>query len=309
MTYSNYFDSVNFVVLDVRCSLLDEGLKKHELNATKYSILLKCIELGDAQIPTQDLAESLNLRPSIVTQAINDLEQRGFLKRTISPNDGREKYVSATKKGLDLVEVIDWELYASMDPVFNPDGKLAEKPFLARGLRVGGKVGGIWSQEFIYRFPTSTNFTAVSLFLRGVEEQVKETAGISLSEARILQRLGEVGEPLRISALAEQIKLPMTTITRAATKLEKRGLIQRLASPQNKKAVYIEPTEQGRGAQRALLEDFERIGEERYWGRLSESDLEATNQIRQMFLDNIVRQEETEQKKRLAELVVQKPKR
>lgn len=297
-----YFDSVNFVVLDSRCDLLSKDLKHHNLSNTQYCVLLKCRELGDSRIAIQDIAASLGISASIMTQSVNELENRKLVVRATSSVDAREKYLQLTKQGGKLVGQLEEELYASMEAVFNPERIESEMPYLMRGLHVGGQVGGIWSKEFIDQYPTSTNLTAVTIFLKSVEDALREQVGISISETRILQRLDEVGQPLRVSSISEQISLPATTITRAASRLEKKGLIQKLCSPHDRKAVYISPTFEGEEAQKKIFAILDKVGREKYWGQLSKEDFDATVKIRNLFLENKVKQETEAKAQKLSDL-------
>lgn len=78
-----------------------------------------------------------------------------------------------------------------------------------------------------------------------IEEAVEEQLGISILEARALQRLAEVGEPLRMRNLSRQLQLSGATTTRTVDQLAKQAYVQRLASPSDNKAVYVALTEQG----------------------------------------------------------------
>ncbi|WP_180953058.1 MarR family winged helix-turn-helix transcriptional regulator [Eggerthella timonensis] len=297
-----YFDSVNFIVLDERYRLLDRVLVANDLSLTKHCVLLKCVELEGVKVPTKDIAEMLGLKPSIVTQAVNDLEGRGLVERLASEADARAKHVVIASAGRELVDKVDGELYASMRELFNPEGNAENRGFLERGLRVGGKIGGIWSTKLIEAFPSSTNLTAISLFRRSVEQELKDATRLSLSECRVLQRLDEAGEPLRIGDLADQMRLSPTIATRAGAGLERAGLVRRLLSPDDRKAVYLEPTEEGERVQDAIAERLDAIGRDRYWGRLDAQDLEATMKIRELFDLARNRRAEEERRRALASL-------
>lgn len=299
-----YFDSVNFVVLDERYSLLERVLVDNDLSLTKHCVLLKCVELDGRKVPTKYLADELGLKASIVTQAVNDLERRRLVERMASEADARAKHVVTTSDGCALVDKVDAELYEAMRNLFNPEGSAENRSFLERGLRVGGKVGSVWSESMIERYPSSTNLTAISLFRRGVEQELKVATGCSLSECRMLQRLDEAGEPVRIGDLADQMRLSPTVATRAGAALERGGLVRRLSSPDDRKAVYLEATEAGGEVQAMISGLLDVIGRERYWGRLDERDLDATIKIRQLFEKAMDRRAEEDRQRALAALEV-----
>ena len=72
------FDSTFFVAFKLTHEALDAALKKaSELNITQYRVLVKLLTAGTAGLPQKDVSALLDLKPNVVTQAINTLEERG----------------------------------------------------------------------------------------------------------------------------------------------------------------------------------------------------------------------------------------
>jgi DNA-binding MarR family transcriptional regulator len=296
------FDSVNFVVLDVRAQLLERNLKDYDLNLTRYCILLKCQESNTDAVTLRTLSSLFRVQPSAITQATNNLETRGLIQRVSSSKDARMKMVVLTAQGTCFLEPVHTTLFNMMRLLFNPTLDWNKETFLQRGLRIGGQVGDIWSSAFIERYPVSANLTAVSLFRKSVENALFEKTGLPLTECRILQRLAEVGEPQRAIDLAAHMRIQPPTLAKAKLKLQERGYICCLKSPYDKKAVYLELTNKGTAVQKVILTELDRVGREQYWGCLSQEDLETTRKIRELFLDDIARQEREHQRRVLDSL-------
>jgi DNA-binding MarR family transcriptional regulator len=64
---------------------------------------------GDDFTPSQ-LAEHLEVQPSVVTRLLAKLEANGFIERSVDPTDGRSYHVQITEKGLHVSEFVE-ELY------------------------------------------------------------------------------------------------------------------------------------------------------------------------------------------------------
>lgn len=84
------FDSTFFVAFKLTHEALDAALKKaSELNITQYRVLVKLLTAGTAGLPQKDVSALLDLKPNVVTQAINTLEERGLALRANGATDKR----------------------------------------------------------------------------------------------------------------------------------------------------------------------------------------------------------------------------
>lgn len=301
-TGSALFDSANFVVLYIRCEAFERCLRARGLSATQLAVLLKLEEIEGAETSIQELAGLVCVQPNVVTQAANELERLGLAERRMFPGDARSKYLVITSQGREFLEVFDQELYVALEELFAPEDGPSIRHVFDKGLRIGASVGNLWSSSFAERFPSATNLVAVTMFLRRVERALRDGHRVTLSEARILQRLDEVGYPMRVVDLATYLRLPAATITRAASKLEGTGRVERLTSHHDRKAVYFDLTDEGRVAALAIERMLDDLGDKMYWGCLTEADLAVTNQIKDHMLKVIRAAELREREERLAAL-------
>ncbi len=82
--------------------------------------------------------------------------------------------------------------------------------------------------------------------LTKLERQAAAAAGVSVSQMRILISLEHAERTLRISALAEEQGLAVSTMTRNLKLLERKAWVRRLPGSADKRTVEIELTEAGR---------------------------------------------------------------
>lgn len=82
-----------------------------------------------------------------------------------------------------------------------------------------------------------------------------EHSDLTGPQLSILRRLAEEG-PTRISRIAEAEGVRMPTASNTVNQLEKRGLVQRIRSEQDRRGVSVETTKLGR-------DELQRVGDER----------------------------------------------
>ena len=78
-----------------------------------------------------------------------------------------------------------------------------------------------------------------------LEEALAET-GLSIAKFQALDVLVSAGVPTRLSALAGSLDCVRSNVTQLADRLESDGLIQRVASPEDRRAVHAVVTALGR---------------------------------------------------------------
>lgn len=76
-------------------------LKRNDLSLNQYLILSFINEHGPS-LPIQ-LAEQLEFKAATITYLVDSLEQRGLVRKTPNPKDGRSHYVHYTDQGRELV--------------------------------------------------------------------------------------------------------------------------------------------------------------------------------------------------------------
>ena len=69
----------------------------------EYQALLQIFGAAEQRLPIGHLAERLNIVSALASRLVQQLEARGLVARTRSQKDRRATYVSATKKGENLL--------------------------------------------------------------------------------------------------------------------------------------------------------------------------------------------------------------
>jgi DNA-binding MarR family transcriptional regulator len=79
---------------------LDEELRQdHGLSMASYDVLLRLAGTPDGVLRMSDLAERVLLSPSGLTRLVDRLEDRGLVRRSQDPADGRVALASLTDRG------------------------------------------------------------------------------------------------------------------------------------------------------------------------------------------------------------------
>lgn len=74
---------------------------RHDLTPSQ-AMTLK--QLGDGPVPTKEIAARLICDPSNATGIVDQLERRGFVRRTTPPEDRRKRMIEITDEGLAVVD-------------------------------------------------------------------------------------------------------------------------------------------------------------------------------------------------------------
>src|SRR5581483_880069 len=74
---------------------------------------------------------------------------------------------------------------------------------------------------------------------------VKAEFGLSGARYDLLRALVHAGRPLKMNEIARRLLVTPTNVTRLVTSLIEEGLLRRIDSPEDRRAVLIEPTQQG----------------------------------------------------------------
>jgi len=81
--------------------LSEQITRANRLTPERYELLLaiKGRPPDSAGATVRELAESLQLSPSSVTQLVRRAQQNGLVRREVSPTDGRVNYLALTEEG------------------------------------------------------------------------------------------------------------------------------------------------------------------------------------------------------------------
>ena len=63
-----------------------------------YLDVILALEKKEVQVKISDISDKLNLPRPGVTRTVKEMEEKGYIKKTVSPEDGRIIYLSATKR-------------------------------------------------------------------------------------------------------------------------------------------------------------------------------------------------------------------
>ncbi|GLW28181.1 hypothetical protein Areg01_11210 [Actinoplanes regularis] len=131
-------------------------------------------------------------------------------------------------------------------------------------------------------FPVETEslheaFWAVSRRMREHAKREMEPWGIAPSQFRALSALMTDGE-MRLSTLAERLRIAARSATEVVDDLERRGLAERRPDPADRRATLVALTEQGRTTGAEIRAARSAAGE-RLFATLDESDRAALARI------------------------------
>lgn len=225
-------DSTFFVAFDLTHRALKSGLAQaSSLSVTQYRVLVKLLSAGPDGIDQSSLGKMLDLKPNVVTQAVNALAAAGYAtRRRAGDGDRRVRTVGITDAGASHVAQANDALVERLYALF-PTEDAAHRTILEASIAAGASIEAPPPGETAGRYAASRALVSLELVKRAMESALKASCGASLSECRVLQRLGEVGEPLRIGDLASQLQMTAVGVARAVDGLAERGWVERLASP------------------------------------------------------------------------------
>jgi len=287
-TPQNSLDSAYIVGFEKLHELTETVLRdRGGINYTQFRLLLKSAEKeGDACL-LSEIAEMIHLQPNVVSQAANALESLGLIVRETSKKDARAKSIVVTVKGRLEIEHLNAELRDGLYLSFNPSNDPQYKATLEETIYAAARIETSLSREFIDQHLASASMLTYNIVLQRIKDALHEAVDVSFNECRMLQRLSEVGQPMRAVDLSLQLLLPATTITRSATRLEKRGWLVRLISEINRQAVFMDMTDEGRRQAQVVLETIDTVSYDMLWSHFDDHQRAALRGVGEAFLSNM----------------------
>ena len=82
----------------------------------QYMDLIQSMERQGIPVKISDISEQMNLPRPGVTRTVKEMEEKGYIKKTVSPEDGRIIYLSATEKGKKLSEKYNEKYFNELAP-------------------------------------------------------------------------------------------------------------------------------------------------------------------------------------------------
>lgn len=80
------------------------------LNYTQFRILAYLVKHKDEETCQKDLEVETNLKKASITSVIDNLENRGYVKRTESKEDRRRNIIELSEMSKEIVENLDFRL-------------------------------------------------------------------------------------------------------------------------------------------------------------------------------------------------------
>ena len=68
----------------------------------QYLDAIQMLEKDDVSVKISDISDALNLPRPGVTRTVKEMEEKGFLQKIASPDDGRVTYITITEVGKEL---------------------------------------------------------------------------------------------------------------------------------------------------------------------------------------------------------------
>lgn len=290
-------DSTFFVAFDLTHRALKSGLAAASpLNVTQYRMLVKLLAAGPDGFAQSDLGRLLDLKPNVVTQALNALEEAGFAERLRSEGaDGRTRTARATGAGEEHVARANASIVERLYALF-PTEDADHRAILEASIAAGASIDPPLSGDVASRFAASRALVSLELVKRAMEAALRRAAGAPLAECRVLQRLGEVGEPLRVGDLATQLQMSPVAVARAVDGLAGRGWTRRLASPNDRKAVFVAATDEGACKQKVIARTVDVLARTQLWARLDEDRRRALARTWRVVIADVQARKELDRK-------------
>ena len=290
-------DSTFFVAFDLTHRALKSGLAAASpLNVTQYRMLVKLLAAGPDGVAQSDLGRLLDLKPNVVTQALNALEEAGFAERLRGEGaDGRTRTARATGAGEEHVARANASIVERLYALF-PTEDADHRAILEASIAAGASIDPPLSGDVASRFAASRALVSLELVKRAMEGALRRAAGAPLAECRVLQRLGEVGEPLRVGDVATQLQMSPVAVARAVDGLVGRGWARRLASPSDRKAVFVAATDEGARKQKVIARTVDALARTQLWARLDDDRRRALARTWRVVIADVQARKELDRK-------------
>ncbi|MCB6311984.1 MAG: MarR family transcriptional regulator [Gordonibacter pamelaeae] len=290
-------DSTFFVAFDLTHRALKGGLAAASpLNVTQYRMLVKLLAAGPDGVAQSDLGRLLDLKPNVVTQALNALEEAGFAERLRGEGaDGRTRTARATGAGEEHVARANASIVERLYALF-PTEDADHRAILEASIAAGASIDPPLSGDVASRFAASRALVSLELVKRAMEGALRRAAGAPLAECRVLQRLGEVGEPLRVGDVATQLQMSPVAVARAVDGLVGRGWARRLASPSDRKAVFVAATDEGARKQKVIARTVDALARTQLWARLDDDRRRALARTWRVVIADVQARKELDRK-------------
>lgn len=295
-------DSAFILAFDMAHKAFKQGVNQTcDLSVTQYRTLLALLPAPEKGISQIDLCEVLDLQPNALSQTVNALVNEDLAVRTSSQADGRVRLVKVTQAGIEMVQRVNDAVADNLYRIF-PTSNPTYRSIL-ESLVLSAPTEYIRLSDAALHYSSSYTLAVVERFLHRLSSVLANSCDLSLTGARILQRLNEVGEPMRMGELSVQLGVVASRMTRESQVLADQKLLRRLAHPSNNRAVYLDLTESGSAMARNVSSAIESTANEFFWSQLSSKQSAEMSQFGHIVLEDFRQRKEEERRSVLDQLV------
>lgn len=296
-------DSTYFMAFEMAHKALKKGLSRASaLNTAQYHALIKIFVSGDGGITQTDLGKILYLKANVVSQAVNVLEKAGLVTRTRDTEDKRIRIVRITEAGVKHITEANASIVEQLYTIF-PTADDFFRSILEASIAAGAYIDPPVEGANITLFPASRALVSLELIHRLVATTLRRLANVSLNEYRVLQRLSESSTPLRNVDLTSQLRMSPATVTRATDRLVKQLWATRLASPVDRKAVFVVLTDTGRRKHEHIARAIDILARNNLWKNLTQEQRQTIAQVGHVVIARLQDNDEAKRKEALSLLL------
>lgn len=240
-----------------------------DMTVTEYCVLRE-INLAGGRVEGFDFAGFLMLKHSTISMTLSSLENKGYIKRELSSTDRRMLSVSATQKGVQAGEEATQTIHTTWEKTFWSNFDLDEE---RGGHRIAylvlTKLRGYAPEEPAVPKenvnPISPEFI---MFLKLVPQRwsqvIKNSAGLSLSEYRVLFEMAEAGGSTLAADLSRRLYLDRSMISVCKDKLLKRGLLFETPDDHDRRNSKLKLTAEGKKLCTRLTDELQAATEDMF---------------------------------------------
>ena len=92
---------------------LPEGVRASFIH---YLDVIQSLEQQGVKVKVSDLSDAMELPRPGVTRTVKEMEEKGYLKKIASEEDGRVTYITVTRTGQELSQKYDEQYFDSLIP-------------------------------------------------------------------------------------------------------------------------------------------------------------------------------------------------
>ena len=85
----------------------------------QYLDVIQSLEKQDVHVKVSDISDELNIPRPGVTRTVKEMEKKGYLRKSASPDDGRVTYISITEEGWTLFRKYDKNYFGVLSVELN----------------------------------------------------------------------------------------------------------------------------------------------------------------------------------------------